>query len=107
MFDGYLVQYILIALILVLLAIAITRAKKKDFKIDANKLVELLGGKDNIVDYEFNKSRFIVTLKDVSLAQKEEIQKLGARGIVEIDNQLKIIIGDNADQIKKCIKDLK
>ena len=93
--------------ILVIIALAIVRAKKKDFKIDTNKLVEALGGKSNIVDYEFNKSRFIVTLNDVTLANKDAIQKLGARGIVEIDNQLKIIIGDNAEQIKKCIKDLK
>ena len=107
MLDNYIIQYILISLILIVLAIAIAKTKKKDFKIDANKLVECLGGKDNIVDYEFAKSRFIVTLKDVTLAKKEEIQKLGARGIVEIDNQLKIIIGDNADQIRKCIKDLK
>ena len=107
MFDNYVVQYILIGVILLIVAIAITKSKKKGFKLDANKLVELLGGKDNILDYEFNKSRFIVTLKDVNIAKKEEIQKLGARGIVEIDNQLKIIIGDNADQIRKCIKDLK
>lgn len=107
MFDNYLVEYILIGLVLFVIALAIVRSKKKDFKIDANKLVESLGGKNNIIDYEFNKSRFIVTLKDVSLANKDDIQKLGARGIVEIDNQLKIIIGDNAEQIKRCIKDLK
>jgi phosphotransferase system IIB component len=107
MFDNYVIEYILIALVLLFIAFAIVRSKKKDFKIDANKLVEALGGKSNIVDYEFNKSRFIVTLKDVTLANKEAIQKLGARGIVEIDNQLKIIIGDNAEQIKRCIKDLK
>lgn len=107
MFEGYIWQYVLIIVILLIIAVAITRAKKKDFKIDANKLVEALGGKNNIVDYEFMKSRFIVTLKDVNLANKEAIQKLGARGIVEIDNQLKIIIGDNAQAIKKCIKDLK
>lgn len=107
MFNGYGLQYLLIIVILVIIALAITRAKKKDFKIDANKLVESLGGKENILDYEFAKSRFIVNLKDVSKANKEAIQKLGARGIVEIDNQLKIIIGDNADQIKKCIKELK
>ena len=107
MFDNYILEYILMAVILVIIALAIVRAKKKDFKIDANKLVEALGGKSNIVDYEFNKSRFIVTLNDVSIANKDAIQKLGARGIVEIDNQLKIIIGDNAEQIKKCIKDLK
>ncbi|MBR3524075.1 MAG: PTS transporter subunit EIIB [Bacilli bacterium] len=107
MFDNYVIEYILIAIVLFVIALAIVRSKKKDFKIDANKLVEALGGKSNIVDYEFNKSRFIVTLKDVTIANKEAIQKLGARGIVEIDNQLKIIIGDNAEQIKRCIKDLK
>ena len=107
MFTNYFFEYILMIVILVIIALAIVRTKKKDFKIDANKLVEALGGKSNIVDYEFNKSRFIVTLNDVTLANKDAIQKLGARGIVEIDNQLKIIIGDNAEQIKKCIKDLK
>ena len=34
-------------------------------------------------------SRFKVTLKDISKANKEGIQKLGAKGIVEIDNQLR------------------
>ena len=36
-------------------------------------------------------SRFVVTLKDTSLANKDAIQKLGAKGIVELDNELKII----------------
>ena len=100
-------EYILIIVICLVIAIAITRSKKKDFKLEANKLIMLLGGKDNVIDYEFNKSRFIVNLKDVSKANKEGIQKLGAKGIVEIDNQLKIILGDNAKQIKKHINDLK
>ena len=101
------VEYIIIILVCLIIAIAITRAKRKDFKLEANKLVMLLGGKDNVIDYEFNKSRFIVNLKDVSKANKEAIQRMGAQGIVEIDNQLKIILGDNAKQIKKHINDLK
>ena len=32
---------------------------------------------------------------------------MGAQGIVEIDNQLKIILGPGAKQIKKYIDDLK
>ena len=52
-------------------------------------------------------SRFKVTLKDVSIVNKEAIQKLGAKGIVEIDNQLKIILGPNAKQLEKYIDDLK
>ena len=100
-------EYILIIAICLVIAIAITKSKKKDFKLDANKLVMLLGGKENIIDYEVNKSRFVVNLKDVTKANKDGIQKMGAQGIVEIDNQLKIILGEDARQIKKYINELK
>ena len=65
--------------------------------------MEYLGGKDNIISTETDMSRFKVELKDVTKANKEGIQKLGARGIVEIDNQLKIILGPDSKQLKKYI----
>lgn len=80
---------------------------KKDFTIKINKLIEYLGGKDNILDVQSNLSRLKVTVRDVNIVNKDGIQKLGAKGIVEIDNQLKIIYGPNAKQLKKYIKDLK
>lgn len=101
------IEYIIIILVCLIIAVAIVRSKRKDFKLEANKLVMLLGGKDNVIDYQFNKSRFIVNLKDVSKANKEGIQRMGAQGIVEIDNQLKIILGSSAKQIKKYINELK
>lgn len=104
--DTY-IQYLIIIIILGLVAFAITKSKRKDFKLEVNKLVSCLGGKDNIISYEVNKSRFIVMVNDVSIVNKEGIQKLGAQGIVEIDNQLKIILGDGAKQLKKHIDDLK
>ena len=60
----------------------------------------------NIINAECNMSRFKVILKDVSLVNKDAIQKLGAKGIVEIDNQLKIIFGKDAHQLKKYIDDI-
>ena len=105
--DFFKIEYIIIVVICLIIAIAIVRSKKKDFNLEANKLIMLLGGKDNVIDYEFNKSRFIVNLKDVTKANKEGIQKMGAQGIVEIDNQLKIILGPSAEQIKKHINELK
>ena len=105
--DFFKIEYIIIVVICLVIAIAIVRSKKKDFNLEANKLIMLLGGKDNVIDYEFNKSRFIVNLKDVTKANKEGIQKMGAQGIVEIDNQLKIILGPSAKQIKKYINELK
>ena len=100
-------QYLVIIIILVLIAFAIVRSKKKDFKLDANKLVQYLGGKANIINYEVNNSRFVVNLHNIDLVNKEAIQKMGAQGIVEIDNQLKIIFGDDAKQLKKHIDGLK
>ena len=100
-------DYVIIIVVLLIILLAILKATKKDANIDFNKLVELLGGKDNIVDTEINLSRFKVTLKDISKANKEGIQKLGAKGIVEIDNQLKIILGPESKQLKKYIDGLK
>lgn len=100
-------EYAIIGIILIVILLAILKANKKDVQIDLNKLVDYLGGKGNIVNTETSLSRFKVTLKDVSLADKEAIQKLGAKGIVEIDNQLKIILGPDSKQLKKYIDDLK
>lgn len=101
------IEYIIIGVILLIILLAILKATKKDAGIDFNRLVELLGGKDNIISTETNMSRFKVTLKDVSKANKEGIQKLGAKGIVEIDNTLKIILGAESKQLKKYIDELK
>ena len=100
-------EYIIIGIVLVVILFALIKATKKDAGLDFNKLVEMLGGKDNIISTETNMSRFKVTLKDVTKANKEGIQKLGAKGVVEIDNQLKIILGPESKQLKKYIDEIK
>ncbi len=100
-------KYVVIVIVLIIILLAILKATKKDAGLDFNKLVEFLGGKENIISTEINVSRFKVTLKDVSKANKEGIQKLGAKGIVEIDNQLKIILGPESKQLKKYIDEIK
>ncbi len=100
-------QYIIIGIVLLIILLAVLKAGKKDVHLELNKLVEYLGGKKNIVKYESNLSRFIVEVNDVSLVNKEAIQKMGAKGIVEIENQLKIIFGEDAVQLKKYIDELK
>lgn len=100
-------QYLIILAVLLFIVIIVLKANKKDFHIEANKLVDYLGGKDNIISMEVNMSRFKVSVVDVTKVNKDAIQKLGAKGIVEIDNQLKIILGPNAKQLLKYIDDLK
>lgn len=102
---GY--EYLIILIILILISIIVIRINKKDFAVKINKLVQYLGGKDNIISTEKNMSRLNVKVKDTSLVNKDAIEKMGAKGIVEIDNELKIILDPNSGQIKKYIKDLK
>lgn len=100
-------QYIIIIAVLFIIALALVRSNKKEFKMELNKLVDYLGGKENIVETEVNMSRFKVRLRDINRANKDAIIKLGAKGIVEIDDSLKIILGNNAKQLKKYIDDIK
>ena len=89
-------QYVFIIVVFLIIAFAIAKSNRKDLALEFNKLVELLGGKDNILETEMELSRFKVTLKDITKANKEGIIKLGAQGVVEID-----------DQLKKYIRELK
>ena len=100
------IHYIIIFAVLIILFLAVTRANKKDIKLEINKLVDYLGGKDNIVETEVEMSRFKVTLKDITKANKEGIMKLGAKGVVEIEDQLKIIFGKEAKKLKKYMDEL-
>ncbi len=99
-------QYVVIIAILLIISLVVIKLHSKDFSSEVNKLVKYLGGKENIINAECNMSRFKVILKDTTKVDKNGIQKLGAKGIVEIDNQLKIIFGKDAKQLKDCIKDL-
>lgn len=100
-------EYLIIFLVFIIVLLAIIKINKKDVKLDMNKLVEYLGGKDNIINTEVNLSRFIVTLEDIDKVNKDAIVSLGAKGIVEMDNQLKIILGPNSKQLKKYIDEIK
>lgn len=99
-------KYIIVIAVLIIIAMVVIKANKPDFKYEANKLVEYLGGIKNITNMEVSVSRFKVTLNDPSKVNKEGIQKLGARGIVEIDNTMKIIFQEDAKKLKKYIEQL-
>ena len=102
-----LIQYGIIGLVLIIILLIVIKLNRKDFNLEINKLVKYLGGKDNILDTEVNMSRFKVTLKDVTKVDKEGIKSLGAKGIVEIDNQLKIIFGADSKALKKYVDEIR
>lgn len=104
--NSNLIIYLAIAVILTIIVLVILKLRKKDFIIEANKLITYLGGMDNIINAECNLSRFKVILKDVKKVDKDAIMKLGAKGIVEIDNTLKIVYSKEAKALKKYISEI-
>lgn len=100
------IQYIIIIAVLLIISLVVVKLHQKNFSSEINRLLKYLGGKENIINAECNMSRFKVILKDVSIVDKEGIQKLGAKGIVEVENQIKIIFDKDAKQLKKYIKDI-
>ncbi len=100
-------EYIILIVFFIIILLAIIKLNKKDVHLELNKLVEYLGGKENIIDTEVNLSRFIVTLHDINKVDKEAIIELGASGIVEMENQLKIILGPKSSNLKKYIDEIK
>lgn len=99
-------EYIIIGIIIAIILAVAMKLNKKDFAVTENKLIGFLGGKDNIINAECNMSRFKVILRDTTLVNKEAITRLGAKGIVEIDNQIKIIFDKSAKQLKKYIDEI-
>lgn len=103
----YYYDYLIILFVLILISIIVVKINKKDFNIKINKLIQYLGGKENILNVNENMSRLNVKVKDPTIVDKDGIQKLGAKGIVEVDNDFKIILGPNSHKLKKFMKDLK
>ena len=99
-------EYFIIIVFFLIILLAVLKLNKKNVSLDINKLIIYLGGADNIIDSKLNLSRFIVTLRDISKVDKDAIVSLGAKGIVEVDNNLKIILGSNSKQLKKYINEI-
>ena len=49
--------YIIIAFILFIISLVIIKIKRKDFHLEINKLIQYLGGYENIIDSQINLSR--------------------------------------------------
>ena len=73
----------------------------------AAKAIELLGGKDNIVDVDACMTRLRVTVKDIALVGDVAAWKQnGAIGLVQKNNGVQAIYGPQADVLKSDVQDL-
>jgi phosphotransferase system IIB component len=80
----------------------LTYSTKINFNID--ELVDNLGGLDNVIDCNATISSLKITIKNINAINKDNITKLGAKGIMINNNQVIILFGDNAMTIDKMLK---
>ena len=111
-------EYIVIAVIAIVALVLLyygynTFVKNKDLKngnfksgIDVIKLLEALGGKDNMTNITSSPSKLTVSLKDHSLIQIDTIKALGATGIVQGKENLSMIFGKASALIAEDMKKL-
>lgn len=73
----------------------------------AAKAIELLGGRDNIVDVDACMTRLRVTVKDIALVGDVAAWKQnGAIGLVKKNNGVQAIYGPQVDVLKSDVQDL-
>ena len=73
----------------------------------AEKIIALLGGRENIVEVDACMTRLRVTVKDTSIvAEKTEWKEVGALGLIKKNNGIQAVYGPKADIIKSDINDI-
>ena len=71
----------------------------KDYARLAARIVEMVGGKDNIAHAAHCLTRLRITPKDTSVVKLDEIKKLGVIGAQMIGDQVQVIIGNDVNEV--------
>lgn len=76
--------------------------KNKDYRGLAEKIIERIGGKENVENVIHCVTRLRFYLKDNTKAETEEIKKLdGVMGVAEASGQYQVVIGPAVDEVYK------
>ena len=69
-------------------------------------ILKAMGGQENITNLDACITRLRVSVKDVKVVDKKELQKLGAAGVLEVGNNIQAIFGPRSEIIKGQIQDV-
>ena len=105
-------HYILIAvgIILIILAILIfnkikNKNNNKKYNDNIVKIIENLGGDDNIISITPKMSRVEFVLKNYELVNKDELKLLGVQGISKTSQKITLVVGTElAKDLEKTFK---
>lgn len=68
----------------------------------AKKILENIGGKENVITNDHCMTRLRLELKDTDKVNEERIKRTGAHGVIKVDKRsVQIVIGSEATTVKK------
>lgn len=80
----------------------VLKNENSEFEELAKNLIIALGGKNNIIEVGSCSTRLLLTLKNRSLIDIQEIRELGSKGIIKTaDNTLQLIFDSNSKVVAK------
>lgn len=81
------------------------KLESSNYDYMAKKILQNIGGKENIINIEHCITRLRLELKDISKIDEQKIKQTGARGIMKLDdNNIQIIIGTSVNKVFKEFK---
>ncbi len=98
-----------VAIIVTIILLAIKNKGPKKIKIDAefiNNLVNVLGGKSNVLSVTNENGRIKFELEDLELAKLEDLKALSNSGVFVTNNTVKTLFPHDAKTISNAIKNL-
>ena len=84
----------------------VTVVSKDSLNEVAEKVLEALGGAENLEDVDACITRLRVSVKDVNKVDKDKIKSLGATAVLEVKGGIQAIFGAKADPIKQKINEI-
>lgn len=76
-----------------------------NYEYMSKKILENIGGKENLINYENCMTRLRLEVKDMSLVNESKIKQTGAHGVVKLDDHnLQIIIGPRVANVMSEFK---
>lgn len=108
--DNPIIIIFIIAAIIILASIFLfVFLKKKKNNTQYNekitKIINELGGNDNIISATSKMSRIEFVLKDYELVNKDELKNLGIQGISKTSQKITLVVGNElAEDLDKAFK---
>ncbi len=80
---------------------------KKDFRADAEKILEAIGGKDNVISVTHCMTRLRFNLADEDLASDSEVEAVGSvLRVIRQGGQYQVVIGNDVPKVYAAITSL-